>query len=67
MTLSTIGYGDIIPFTKTERFISLFYIIVGVGFVSYSIGSLSSIMLSSDSKKQKYKVSICCIYIYIYV
>ena len=56
MTLSTIGYGDIIPFTKSERFLSLFYIIVGVGFVSYSIGSLSSIMLSSDSKKLKYKV-----------
>ena len=56
MTLATIGYGDIIPFTKTERFLSLIYIFVGVAFVSYSISSLSSIMLSSDSKKQKLKV-----------
>ena len=64
MTLTTIGYGDIIPYTKTERFLSLIYIIVGVAFVSYSISSLSSIMFSSDSKTRKLKVnSINSIYI----
>ena len=42
--------------------------IIGVGFVSYAIGSLSSIMLSSDSKTQNLKVYIyICIYIYIYL
>ena len=58
MTLTTIGYGDIIPYTRTERVLSLIYIFVGVGFVSYCIGSLSSIMMSSDTNRQKFKVEI---------
>ena len=62
MTLTTIGYGDITPYTNTERIISLLYIFVGVAFVSYCIGSLSSIMLSRDSRTRKLKV----IHIYIY-
>ena len=56
VTLTTIGFGDIIPYTRTERIISMFYIIVGVAFVSYCISSLSSIMFSQDSKTRKFKV-----------
>ena len=68
MTLTTIGYADILPYTNTERLLALLYIIVGVGFVSYTIGSLSTIMLTSDSNTEKLKVMYIYInYIYIYL
>ena len=74
MTLTTIGYGDIIPYTNAERILALLYIIVGVGFVSYTIGALSTIMLSSDTKTQKLKVRneskdsvVIFLYLYLYI
>ena len=56
MTLSTIGYGDILPLTQWERLLAVIFTFVGVAFVSYSIGSLSSLMLTRDSKTQILKV-----------
>ena len=57
VTLTTIGYGDLFPYTMTERLVAMFYIIAGVTFVSYSIGTLSSILLTSDTKAQNLKVN----------
>ena len=70
MTLSTIGYGDIMPYTLSERVLAMIFTLVGIAFVTYYIGSLSSLMLSSDSKTQKLKVFMSIlsnIYINIYI
>ena len=66
MTLTTVGYGDMMPYTKAERFLSLIYLFVGIAFVSYSIGSLTSVMQSSDTKTELLRVYRDNIYIYIY-
>ena len=43
-TICTVGFGDITPTNIIERFFNLIWIMVGVGFYSYTIGSLSSIL-----------------------
>ena len=40
-TLTTVGFGDINAVTVTEKLISIFSMIFGVGFYSYTIGNLS--------------------------
>jgi hypothetical protein len=49
-TLGTIGYGDIVPGTNLERVISILWMILGVGFYSFTVGSLSSLLSSIDSR-----------------
>eukprot|EP00828_Plagiopyla_frontata_P046040 TRINITY_DN8052_c0_g2_i1.p1 TRINITY_DN8052_c0_g2~~TRINITY_DN8052_c0_g2_i1.p1 ORF type:complete len:451 (+),score=54.94 TRINITY_DN8052_c0_g2_i1:23-1375(+) len=43
-TLSTIGYGDITPISIPEKIFSIFCMLGGVCFYSFSIGILSSIL-----------------------
>ena len=43
-TLTTVGYGDITVGTETERIICIFIMIAGVGFYSYTIGNMTSII-----------------------
>lgn len=50
-TLATIGYGDITPKNDLERCICIVWMIFGVGFYSYTIGSLSSLISSIDSQQ----------------
>lgn len=59
MTLTTVGYG--VPNAKTpiEIIFTLLWMIFGVGFYSFTIGNLSSILSSIDEKaseleKKKY-------------
>ncbi|OMJ72996.1 hypothetical protein SteCoe_28423 [Stentor coeruleus] len=47
-TLATIGYGDIVPFTTTEKIIAILWMIMGVYVVSFSIGQFT-ILYSSQS------------------
>lgn len=49
VTLSTIGYGDILPRTILEKFIAIIWMIFGVGFYSFTVGSLTSLLYSIDS------------------
>ena len=51
-----VGYGDLYPYTKAERLVAMIYIVAGITFVSYAIGTLSAILLSSDSKAENLKV-----------
>lgn len=51
-TLTTVGYGDMPPSTMTERIIALCWMIFGVGFYSFIIGNLQSIIDLIDMKAQ---------------
>lgn len=52
-TLTTVGFGDIPAVTITEKIIALAWMITGVGFFSFTIGNLSSILANIDIKAQK--------------
>lgn len=49
-TLTTIGYGDICPYTPIEKLISVFWMITGVYLISFSVGSLAAATASQGSK-----------------
>lgn len=50
-TLSTVGYGDISPYTSLEIIIAMLWMIFGLCFFSFTIGSLSSMLSSIDTKE----------------
>ena len=49
-TLTTVGYGDISPKSVYEKIAGLIWMIIGVGFYSFTIGNLASIFNSIDIK-----------------
>jgi hypothetical protein len=49
-TLTTVGFGDIPAVTIAEKIIAIGWMITGVGFFSFTIGNLSSIMANIDIK-----------------
>ena len=51
-TISTVGYGDIVPITGIGRFIGAFLIIVGVTFFLGFTASIVSIILSYLSSEK---------------
>ena len=48
--MTTVGYGDIDPFTTEERIFAIIWMIFGTGFFSYTLGKLSSILENVDKK-----------------
>ena len=55
-TLTTVGFGDIAPKTFFERIIAIVWMVVGVGFYSFTIGNLSTILANIDRKSAILKV-----------
>ena len=49
-TVTTVGYGDFKVSTKTEYILAIFWMVVGVNFYSFTIGNVSSIIATMDSK-----------------
>lgn len=49
-TITTVGFGDITASTRTEMILSLLWMIFGVGFYSFTVGNLSSLIASMDTK-----------------
>ena len=55
MTLTTVGYGDVLPLTNMEYGVVAIYMTVG-GFVwAYIIGSLTTVMSSMNGHGQNFK------------
>ena len=50
-TISTVGFGDVHAYNPAEKIFSIAWMCIGVGFYSYTVGALSSIMTDSNSKK----------------
>lgn len=49
-TLLTVGYGDIVPGTNTERAVCILWMVIGVGFYSFTIGTLTSVLSRIDTR-----------------
>jgi CRP-like cAMP-binding protein len=49
-TLATVGFGDIVPYSIDEKVFALILMGVGVGFYSYTISNLSTMMASLDTR-----------------
>ena len=49
-TLTTVGFGDILAVTVTERVFALLVMGIGVGFYSYTVSNLSNIMAALDTR-----------------
>ena len=51
-TLTTIGYGDIVPHGNTGRIFTCFIMIIGVGMYGIVIGNISRMLASADRHKE---------------
>lgn len=49
-TVLTVGYGDIHAGTNIERLISVLWMMIGVGFYSFTIGTLTSVLSKIDTR-----------------
>jgi hypothetical protein len=49
-TLTTVGFGDINAGTNSERIICIIWMMFGVGFYSFTVGSISSVLSSIDTE-----------------
>jgi hypothetical protein len=54
----TVGYGDIHAGTNTERLISVLWMMIGVGFYSFTIGTLTSVLSRIDTRSSQLKAKI---------
>jgi len=50
-TVTTVGYGDISGKTELEMILCVIWMFIGVGFYSFTIGSLSSFLTSIDTRE----------------
>ena len=57
-TITTVGYGEIRAVNISERIFCSIIMVIGVMSFSFANGSLSSILSSSDLKKQNYNQKI---------
>ena len=57
-TLTTVGYGDIVPTTNTEKIFAMCMMGFGVGSYSIMIGSLSSSVQSNDQSALELKAKL---------
>ena len=53
-TLTTVGYGDIVPSTSEERLYAIFTMILGYSLIGYLIGSIAGILTKKDPARERY-------------
>ena len=56
--ITTIGFGDIVPVTISERIYSLALMFIGICTYSYIVGSLSTIVQTADSEANSKRIMI---------
>ena len=54
VTMSTIGYGDVVPTSTAERFFIIFAMLIGTSVFAYVVGSVCTIVASMDKKQSEH-------------
>lgn len=54
-TLTTVGFGDIAAKSLIERIFAIMWMIIGVGFYSYAIGNVGTILSNMDRRLSELK------------
>ncbi|WP_293082765.1 ion transporter [Okeania sp. SIO3B5] len=54
-TLTTVGYGDIIPTTEIEIIFTLVVMFLGISMYAYIVGNVSSLISNLDATKARYR------------
>ena len=49
-TLSTVGYGDLVPQTNFEKIAGIIIMILGIAFFSYIMGNFNDVLINYDKK-----------------
>ena len=58
VTMSSVGYGDVLPLTTAERTVAIFVMVLGAFLYAYIIGAFSTIMAHNDYDKSRYDTKI---------
>lgn len=56
--LTTVGFGDIFAFSEPEMFLVILWMLIGIGFYSVLVGTLSSVLSSLDIKVSAFSAMI---------
>jgi voltage-gated potassium channel len=57
-TLTSVGYGDIVPITNTQRLYAILVQLIGFGVLGYLVGKVVSIISRTDQVKARYEENI---------
>jgi voltage-gated potassium channel len=58
VTLTTIGYGDVVPVTPLGKFITGLIALLGIGIITIPTGLIASTLVRSKMKEKKCKIQI---------
>ena len=53
-TMTTVGYGDVVPITDSERAFTIFAMIVGGGFYGYVVAQATRVVADFDAQRGPY-------------
>lgn len=54
-TMITVGYGDIVPVTDSERIYALFTMLIASAVFAYSMNNINALLASIDAERQEFK------------
>lgn len=61
MTMTTVGYGDVVPHSSEEKLLSIFMMIISCGVFAWIMGSIGSVIGMGDAHIMELKDEINCI------
>ncbi|OMJ70123.1 hypothetical protein SteCoe_31977 [Stentor coeruleus] len=59
--LTTVGFGDIVPYTSSEMILCIVWMSLGIGFYSSIVSTISSVFRSMDSRRFLISEKISCL------